>query len=60
MLKQIINTFSLDNVTHFISLKLNSFEDLLNQYFSHSANIKLLSVNPFLVRLISGENWKDG
>lgn len=44
MLKQIINTFSLDNVTHFISLKLNSFEDLLNQYFSHSANIKLLSV----------------
>lgn len=44
MLKQIINTFSLDNVTHFISLKLSSFEDLLNQYFSHSANIKLLSV----------------
>ena len=51
MLKQIINAFSLDKLANFISLKLDGFEDLLNQYFSHSANIKLLS---FVMMAIGG------
>ncbi len=51
MPKQIINTFSFDNVVNFISLKLASFEDLLNQYFSHNDNIKLLS---FVMMAIGG------
>ena len=51
MPKQIISTFSFDNVVNFISLKLASFEDLLNQYFSHNDNIKLLS---FVMMAIGG------
>ena len=50
-----------DNVTFVVQWRIRT-ESIIAYLFIKKVllNIKLLSVNPFLVRLISGENWKDG
>lgn len=57
MIKQIINSFSIDNIFNFIAVKLDSFEDLFDSYLSHTDNLKVLSVIMIALGIILFVFW---